>query len=157
MTLSHRIHELLAEIGPVLDLLIVDEYEAENFWHIAMDAETIFFAEVDVSRAVLVLSAELGSPAGGDRLKLYELLLTYNHHWDATSGARLTIDAPEGAAWLWAEMAVAALDRTELSRFLQDYRQKIAAWKQIIRDFAKATEGFIDHFDLQTAQGMIRG
>ena len=72
MSLSHRIHELLAEIGPVLDLLIIDEYEAENLWHIAMDAETIFFAEIDTARGILVLSTDVGTPTGVDRLKLYE-------------------------------------------------------------------------------------
>ena len=157
MLLSHRIHELFAEIGPVLDLLIIDEYDDENLWHVAMDAETIFFAEIDVERAILVLSTELGTPSVVNRAKLYELLLTYNHHWDATSGMRLTLDAPEGAVWLWGEIAVSALDRTILSAFLREYRVKIGAWTAIVRDFVDTPEGAMDHFSLQAAQGMIRG
>jgi hypothetical protein len=157
MSLSHRIHELLAEIGPVLDLLIIDEYEAENFWHIAMDAETIFFAEIDIARGILVLSAELGTPAAIERAKFYELLLTYNHHWDATAGMRLTLDAPNGAVWLWGEIAVQVLDRTSLGGFLQDYRTKIGAWREIVRDFAKSADTSIERFDLHVSQGMIRG
>ena len=157
MSLSHRIHELLADIGPALDLLIIDEYEAEHLWHIAMDSETIFFAEIDEARATLVLSADVGSPSGGAYLKLYELLLTYNHHWDQTAGMRLTLDAPEGGVWLWGEIAIAVLDRTVLSGFLEDYRRKIGAWKQIVRDFARTTASASERFDLHAAQGMIRG
>ena len=100
MSLQQNIHQLMTDVGPVADLLVVDAYASENLWHIAVDEETPLFAELVDARGILVLSADLGKPADGRGSSLYELFLRYAHVWDATRGLRMSLEAANGSVWL---------------------------------------------------------
>lgn len=134
MRYLERVRALLEEVSKILNVFVIDEYEEESFWHIALDAENILFAEVDHERGLLVLSSDAGSPSSDRKIELYELLLNYNHQINATTGTHLSLDTPGGAVWLWSEMAVERLDRDKLATWLQDYRRKLASWRQIVAE-----------------------
>lgn len=157
MRYIERIRTLLSEVGAILNVFVIDEYEDESFWHIALDAESILFAEVDHERGLMVLSADAGSPASDKKIELYELLLNYNHHINSTAGTHLSLDAPGGAVWLWSEMAVERLDRDVLARWLDDYRRKLVAWRKIVAEASRTRredEGTLPYFETNF---LIRG
>lgn len=152
-----RIRTLLSEVAAVINVFVIDEYEDESFWHIALDAESILFAEIDHHRGLLVLSADVGSPVSETKINLYELLLSYNHQMNSTSGMHLSLDAPGGAVWLWSEMAIERLDRDVLSGWLQDYRRKLLSWRKIVAEVGQrhhTAEGSLPYFETNF---LIRG
>lgn len=134
-----RIRSLLCAVGSVIDVFVIDEYPDEMFWHIALDAETIFFAEIDEDRGLLVLSADVGSPTAERKGDLYELLLNYNHHKSSTSGVHLSLHSPGGAVWLWSEIAVERLDRETMAAWMDDYRRKLRSWRKIVAEAGRST------------------
>ena len=138
MSLQQNIHQVMAAVGPVADLLVVDAYPTEEMWHIAVDEETELFAELVLSRGALVLSAELGKPQAGDRGKLYELLLRYAHVWDATGGLRMSLDEPDGTVWMLLDCPAHELTVTDLSHCLADFTAKVRAWREIVAAHGKA-------------------
>jgi hypothetical protein len=157
MRFEERIRALLRDVANILNILVIDEYEAESFWHIALDADTIFFAEVDQQRGVLVLSCDVGSPTASRRLELYDMMLNYNHHWNATAGTRLSLLSSNGAVWVWSDFAVDHLDRDLFAAWLDDYRTKIKAWRSVISQGDQAESRFEDMPEFFESKGFIRG
>lgn len=143
MDIQSKAHALMAAVGPALDLLAVDEYEAEGMWHIAIDENSILFAEIDRVRGVLVLSADVGTPNAADRAPLYGCFLQYNHFWDSTYGMRLSVESPDGACWLIADVAIDSMDVEAFGARLKNFAEKAAGWRAIVAKFgtgAKAGE-----------------
>jgi hypothetical protein len=135
MNSAGKAHELMAAVGPALDLLVVDEYSVEGVWHVAVDETNVLFAELDRDRGVLVLSADVGTPQVEDRLKLYELLLHYNNCWELTYGVRLSIDAPGGAVCLLLDVVLDGMDNAEFSERMKNFAEKAAGWREIVAKF----------------------
>jgi hypothetical protein len=107
-------------------------------WHIAADEETPLFAELVDARGILVLSADLGKPAEGNRLSLYELFLRYAHVWDVTSGLRMSLDAADGSAWLLVDCAARELTLSSLSEALLAFANQVRVWREIVATPPKA-------------------
>jgi len=156
MDLQSRAHDLMAAVGPALDLLVVNEYEAEGVWHIAVDEWNIVFAELDKARGILVLTADIGSPPPGDRARLYELMLHYNNCWELTYGMRLSIDAPGGGVCLLADLALAGLDDAAFQARLKNFADKAAGWREIITKFVGKSD-VNDTALLMSMENLIRG
>jgi len=140
MSLFDNVHQLMAEIGPVADLLVVDAYPEEKMWHIAVDEETPLFAELVEARGMLVLSADLGKPATTNRASLCQLFLRYAHAWDATGGLRMSLDEAEGSAWLLLDCAARELTLASLAEELAAFAHKLRTWREIVASPGKAIE-----------------
>src|SRR5262245_39254747 len=95
-----RIEQLMKEVGPAADLLVVDAYPTDHMWHIAVDENTEVFIELAPSRGVLVVMAPVGKPVERDLKQLYELFLCYGQAWSESGGLRLSLDRPDGDVWV---------------------------------------------------------
>ena len=127
-----HIEQLMAEIGPIADLGIVDAYPLEDAWHVAVDEDVAVFVELAPSRRVVVLSAELGKPSAGDLKTLYELFLRYAHTWDANGGLRMSLDALDGAIWLLLDCAAQEMTAAEFGKQLREFASKVGVWREIV-------------------------
>lgn len=132
-----RVEQLMKEVGPLADLLIVDAYPAQQMWHIAVDEDTEVFIELAASRRVLVVMAPVGKPEGGDLKTLYELLLRYAHAWSESNGLRLSLDEPSGRIWLSFDCAAEEISAAELGDLLTAFAAKLHGWREILSAHAK--------------------
>jgi hypothetical protein len=137
MSLQQAIEQVMTEIGPVADLLVVDAYPSEHMWHLAVNEDTQIFAELVLSRGTLVLSTELGHPQAGERGTLYELLLRYAHVWNSTGGLRMSLDAPDGGLWMLLDCPAQSLTVADLSALLADFATRAQAWREIVAAHGK--------------------
>jgi len=135
MSTHETISQLMTEVGPAADLLVVDEYAEEGLWHIAVDDRTEIIAEIDEDRAVLVLSASAERALMEERGAVYELALRYNHAWRASGGVRFSLDGEEGALWLTLELALAPLTSRRLAEEITAFVKKLMAWRQVVETF----------------------
>lgn len=126
MSFYQQVSEAFERVGPVGDFLIVDAYPAERTWHVAVTDRSFVLAEVDETRDVLVLSAELGKPV--DSNGFAGLALRFNHVWPAQGGARLSLD-PKDAAHL--TLDVGALDERRLAVLLRGFSGLADTWREI--------------------------
>ena len=127
-----RIEQLMAEVGPIADLSVVDAYPSEDMWHVAVDEDVAVFLEMSPVRHVLVLSSELGKPAAGDLKALYELFMRYAYTWEAGGGLRMSLDAPEGQVWVLMDCAAQEFSAGELGHTLRAFANKVRAWREIV-------------------------
>jgi hypothetical protein len=116
MAIEQSIEQVMKEIGPLADLCAVRAYPAERMWQLAVDEETIVFAELAPSGGNLVLSAELGPPPDIDRANFYEFLLRYAHAWHLTEGLRIGLAEGDASLWLLRDCCAVDLAPLEFPR-----------------------------------------
>jgi hypothetical protein len=132
MSSKEHVHTLMSEIGPLLNLAEVIEYNKDNFWILTLDDETL--VEVDYSDDFkrIVLSVEIGAPPEVKRYGIYEFVLQYNYLWRDTGGARLALDGPAGKVVYLFELPTTDLDINRLSTTLENLFEHLKTWKKII-------------------------
>ena len=151
-----RIQQLMKEVGPTGDFLAVDAYPGEGVWHIALDELTEVFVEMAPARGVLVVTGQIGKPAGGDIKALYELFLRYAHAWDASEGLRMSLDAPDGKLWLLFDCTAHDITPVDFVHLLTRFTSKLQAWREIVAAHAQPhaaklerVEGLLDPVSLR--------
>lgn len=154
MSGKQHVQALMRAIGPQLGLLEVTEFEAENTWTLVPDEDSVLFADYDDAGGRLVLSAEVGRPAGDDRLRLYELLLRYNNRWPETGGVRMALDEADGGVVQLFDLPVADLDLARLQTVVANFLDMLKAWREIVA--AVPAEPEASSFNPMLG-GMIRG
>jgi hypothetical protein len=132
MSSKEHVHTLMTEIGPLLDLMAVTEYDSENAWTILVDEDTFLFADFDEPQKRLVLSAEAGRPQAGNRKFIYEILLQYNNQWHETGGVRMALDGPEGSVVQIFDLSVVDLDIGQLQTTVANFVDTLKAWREIL-------------------------
>ena len=116
MTEAAQIHALMTENGPRLELAEVTASEEHGQWTLVVDEATVLFADWDEERQCVWLSAEVGAPAAGDQLRLYELLLVYNNGWAETGGIRMALDEAGGSVVMTYDLPAAGAGRGPAGR-----------------------------------------
>lgn len=132
MSSKEHVHNLMLEIGPLLGLMAVTEYDSENAWTILVDEDTIIFADFDESQKRLVLSAEAGQPQSDNRKFIYGILLQYNNQWHETGGVRMALDGPEGSVVQIFDLPVVDLDIVQLQTTVANFVDTLMAWREIL-------------------------
>lgn len=132
MTAMPTIDSLLKEIGPVLDPLSIEAFPQHRCWGLLLDEATSLLIDLDEEAHKLILSHEVGTPAQGDRFRLYELMLLHNHQWDATGGRRLAIDEAGGGVVLLQDVAIQGLDVVRLCAVIEAFAEAARGWRQIV-------------------------
>jgi hypothetical protein len=151
MSTLRQVQLAMNSVGPLADLLVVDEYEAEGLWHIAIDETIELFAELAEPRGALVLSIPLGAPK--DPVALYELALSYAALWRETDGSRLALDAPGGGLSLIGEIGAQGLTPQSLAAAISAAGERARAWKRIIAGERAQSE---DSLGVAATEGFIR-
>ena len=158
MSGNEEIHQLMAEIGPILDLGEVYEGAGANAWTLAGQDRTIIFVEFMSDDDRLWLSAEVGTPPPADCLRLYSLMLQYNARWQQTGGIRLALDAPDGAIVQAYDMPAAGLDLPRLCTIIRNFRNTLDGWRRIAIGGRETADPAPDPTAADvTMTGMIRG
>jgi hypothetical protein len=131
MSNLRQVQMAMREVGPMADLLVLDEYESEQLWHIALDGETELVAELADERGTLVLSIPVGRPA--DPAALLELTALYAGLWRENDGSRLALDAPGGAMTLICEIGAPGLLPQTLAAAIRAAGERARGWRKILR------------------------
>ena len=140
MELKTQIRQLMTELGPVLDLAAVAEYEDGNAWSLALDEETEVWIDYDEANGRLILTTEVGAPTEENPYKLYETLLVYNNQWQQTGGVRMALDAPGGAVIQSFELGTEGLDIGKLARVVQNFVDVRQGWREAVTGAPDAQE-----------------
>lgn len=125
------LHQLMCEIGPLLDLDEVIEQPADAVWVLVFADGTVIEAEYDeAAGGRLMLSMELGTPAEAAATDLHRLLLQYNYLWRQTGGVRMAL---AGSAVVQAlELAVPGLALPTLADALTGLHDNAAPWRAML-------------------------
>lgn len=153
MNSTQAIHELMVEIGPILDLQQVTEYAEDSAWLLVCDDETRIDAEYDQANERLMLTGDVAVVAEHARAKVYEALLQYNYLWTEHGGVRAALDASQGMVVLMFELQVAALDISRLSSVLLNVREVVEGWRRILASIEAGGDGADV---IHPAPGMVR-
>ena len=152
-----RIQQFMEEVGPTGDFLGVDAYPGEGIWHIAIDELTDVFVEMAPARGVLVVTGQIGKPAGGDIKALYELFLSYAHAWDASEGLRMSLDATDGKLWLLFDCTAHDITPVDFVHLLTRFTSKLQAWREIVAMHAQAHSAEPERLESLLASVSLRG
>ena len=129
---DNHLEALMEELGPAGDLLAVDAYPAEQLWHLAVDEDTVLFAEPAPDRGVVVLTGDLGKAAQPESGTMYELFLRYAHIWDTNGGLRMSIDGPGGNVWLLMDFAVNGASVADVARHVRSFAASLRLWRHVV-------------------------
>jgi Tir chaperone protein (CesT) family len=128
MTDFARAHDLMVQVGEMLDLPQVTEFAERQSWLLVTKNNTSVSIELDGDSGRLVLTASAGSPSR-DRPTDLETLLVHNLAWRETGGLRFALDQPGGEALLLFDVAMAGLDASQLQALVGDLAAKAAIWR----------------------------
>lgn len=140
MASKQAIHELMVQIGPVLDLAYVTEFADDNAWMVAFDTATQIDLEYDEAGARLVLSADLAEVPEPAKSRAHELLLEYNYLWSEHGGVRAAIDAPRSMVVLMLDLRAEELEVSRLCGVLQNLRVIVEGWREALAAIAAREE-----------------
>lgn len=126
-----HLHQLMSEIGPLLDLDEVVEHPGEAVWVLVFADGAVIEAEYDeAAGGRLLLSMELGEPAEADAAELHRTLLQYNSLWRRTGGVRMALAGRTVVQAL--ELAVPGLALSTLASALTGLHGNAALWRDLL-------------------------
>ncbi|MBS1196605.1 MAG: type secretion chaperone, CesT family [Proteobacteria bacterium] len=154
MSSQRAIHELMAQVGPVLDLDRVTEFAEDQTWHLVFDESTSVDVEYDDDGNRLMLTGDVGAVPSQSREKAFEALLRYNYLWTEHGGVRGALDGSAGNVVMMVEMTASGLDITRLCSVLQNFRAVVEGWRDVLTSIADGSNVSEAPFN---SPGMIRG
>ena len=129
-----QVHDLMAKIGPQLELDAVSQFDDEQSWVLFVDDDLAITVDSDFDAGKLILSSDLVSPPEETRLATYELLLQYNCQWPETGGLRMGLDEPGGTIVQMFDLPLAGLDLERLVTVVQNFIDQTELWRKILTD-----------------------
>jgi hypothetical protein len=128
MTDFSHAHDLMLQVGDMLDLPQVTEFAENNSWLLVTKDNIAVSVELDSDNGRLMLTATVGAPSR-ERPADLETLLVHNMAWRETGGVRFALDQPGGEALLLFDVALAGLDASRLQALVGDLAAKAAVWR----------------------------
>lgn len=132
MTSREQVDLLMADVGPLLDPLLIEAHSEDPVWEILVDDDSALMIELDAARDMLVVSAGLGALVRTDKAAVYELFLRYADHWEATGGLRLALESEGDDLLLIRDVAAPGLDASRLAAGLAEFAARAHAWRDIV-------------------------
>ena len=132
MSAKNLIHQVMAEIGPLLELGAVIESDDGDGWILAIDEHESVLVELDETEERILLSAGAGLPPDDARPRLYEMLLAYNREWHATGGICMALEEPGGEVVQMLELPVAGLDVARLAQVFVAFLEILTGWCTVV-------------------------
>ena len=141
MTPAETVEALIAEMGPVLDPLLIESFSDPACWGVLIDEETPVLVDLLEQAGMLVLSIEVDVPQETRRPRLYEQLLMHNHRWEQQGGLRMALDQPGGSVVVVIQdLVIEGLDVTGMCSALTAF----AASAQALREALTASSPELD-------------
>ena len=132
MLAIEQLQQMLTELGSLMDLSAVAEFEDGTGWGLVVDEETSLTIDYDAAGARLMLSVEIAEPSTGNLLKLYEMLLVYNGLWDQTGGLSMSLDAPGGTVMMSLALGTDGLNPNKLADIVSGFLEIRQGWIEIL-------------------------
>ena len=130
---------LMKEIGPLTDEILSIGLRGENQWEVVLEDEILMVIDYAEEAHKLTFSLNVGTPPEGDRMALYEALLTQNALWQETGGMHAALEGPGGDVLMVFDLFALELDVSELSTVIGRLIQKQTAWREAISKFGQAS------------------
>lgn len=159
---KRHVHLLMTEIGPLMDLLAVAEYEEDNLWRLMVEEDIIIDAQYDDQQDVIILSSQVAIPNTEDRSSLFALLLEYNAHWERTGGVYLCLEDEIGPVVQVFRCSLSLLDRFKFKTILLNFIDLLKSWRRVIEQYDPPKEEKEPDFspprkEYYPTSGFIRG
>jgi len=132
MTAEQPIEDVMAAIGPAMNLGEVRAYAALSAWALVLDEDRIVFAELDRDEGRLWLSSEIAPLPQAGRLELLERLMTFNGQWHEAGGYRLALDDTQANLLLACDLRAEGLRVEWLQTAMTNFLGALAAWQGIV-------------------------
>jgi len=132
MSSQEAIHDLIAQIGPILDLAQVTVFPEDSCWRAVFDAATWIDVEYEAAGDRLVLTGTVGPVEESARQRSYEALLRYTYIWTEHGGVRAALDGTPGNVVLMVELPAAGVDLPRLCQVLQNFRGVVGGWRELL-------------------------
>lgn len=129
MTTSQTVHDLMAQIGPVLDLAQVTEFAADDAWTLVFDDGQRVYAEFDDAGQRLVLTAEVSAVEEHTRARACEALLRWNYLWGSHGGVRAALDGAPGKVVLLLDLPLSGLELPQLCGVVRALGETADRWR----------------------------
>lgn len=139
MSNRDAVTQLMREVGPLADLLLVEQSAAGDFWRLIVDETTEVTAELDEAAEVLEFATILGRPAEADQLRIFSLLLQFNRHYGDT-GVVLALDTPTGQVLQLHRRPLRAIDLTALAALIRALAERHVALRGLVTASAPPRE-----------------
>ena len=128
----------MTEIGPLVPLQTVTEYDEGPSWAVTVDEDTILLLDWLGDARKVVLYADIGGLPEDGRVPMLERALRYNAAWRETGGLRLSLD-PDGMLTLLIDLPLAGIDDVWLIDVLRNFSDAVRGWWEILdADFEAA-------------------
>jgi hypothetical protein len=131
MTDFSQAHDLMVQVGDMLDLPQVTEFAERQSWLLVTKDNVAVSVELDGDNGRLVLAANAGAPSR-ERPADLETLLVHNMAWRETGGLRFALEQPGGEALLMFDVALSGLDASRLQALVGDLAAKAAVWRSYL-------------------------
>jgi hypothetical protein len=153
MSSWQAVHDLIARVGPALDLQQVIEFTEDRSWHLVFDASTTIDVDYDEGGDRLMLTANVAALAADAREKSFGALLRYNYLWTEHGGVRAALDGSPGNVVLMIETPASGLEISRLCNILQNFRNVVEGWRVVLASIASG--GAVSNAPF-ASEGMIR-
>jgi hypothetical protein len=135
-----HVHNLMVELGDLMDLPQVSEYADQSVWHLVTKAGSIEVDYDDVGDRIL-LSMPIGVPDGSKLEPIYESLLLHNGSLPASGGVHAGTEELGGEVVLMREHAAAGLDVQHLRTLVEQLMNVAGTWRERLRDLRASAPG----------------
>ena len=134
MSSKEHVHNLMAEIGPLLELMQITESAEGNSWLLVVDEETAIDLDYNEMRNRVILAGEVGLPADENRYGFYETILQYNYLWEETDGLKMALDGPAGNVWIMFDTTASDLDISMLQTVIVNFCETLRSWREAMKE-----------------------
>ncbi|WP_109316089.1 type III secretion system chaperone [Pseudovibrio ascidiaceicola] len=114
------IHDLMVEVGPLLEALEISEYAEAKTWTVLLE-DFLIILESDEDNNILHISTILASPAPEARRDTYLSALRYSGEQQAEDNYRVGLVEKDGDLALIKTEYTSNLDRNKLYTTLKDF------------------------------------
>lgn len=140
---SSAFQNLMAQVGPALELARVTAYAEDDAWSLVFDDEigSTIDAEWNESTESVVLTAEVATVPAPARARAFEALLQYNYFWSEHGGVRTALANSSGDVVLLFDLPLAGLDLPRLCEVLSNLNKIAASCRTVLTAVAEASGG----------------
>jgi hypothetical protein len=124
------LHNVMSEIGPLLDLAEVVEFAECGPWTLAFEDGLVLEVELDDANHRVVLSMEIGDLPPDRASALSATLLQYNLLWRETGGVRFALAGDSVAQLL--DLAVDRADLPTLAVVAKSLHANALRWQTLL-------------------------
>lgn len=133
------VHDLLMEVGPLIEALEIAEYEEARTWTVLVE-DFLVILECDEDNALLHISTVLASPAEGARSKFYVEALRYSAHMQSRGGFRIGVLEKDGDLVFVQSKPIVKFDRNEFYTLLKTYIAEARNASQMVEAFSPVSQ-----------------